>query len=95
MQHIYRYGPGTGPILLTQVQCDDDTNHILRCRVRGSSSLTSQCNHENDVGVICCKLCLCTVGIKGDSTMKHDCIGLATGVPTAVVICAFLHNYEF
>ena len=54
--YLYRYGAGTGPILLTQVQCGDDDNHILRCNFRETTSVTSRCTHNDDVAVVCCKL---------------------------------------
>ena len=54
--HICRYGEGTGDIVLTQVQCSVDDNHILRCTAMGISRLTSDCaDHTKDVGIVCCK----------------------------------------
>ena len=51
-----RYGVGTDGIGLTQVQCGEDDNHILRCSAMGIGTITSTtCNHTQDVGINCCK----------------------------------------
>ena len=53
---------GTGSIGLTQVQCGEDDNHILRCNVMGIGTITdTTCDHTEDVAISCCKyynLCL-------------------------------------
>lgn len=52
----YRYGVGTGSIGLTQVNCSEDDNHILRCSAMGIGTITSTtCNHRQDVGINCRK----------------------------------------
>ena len=50
-----RYGAGTGTISLTQVQCDEDVSHILRCSVMPYSRFSSSCEHRLDVAVECSK----------------------------------------
>ena len=57
--YICRYGAGSGSVSLTQVQCQEDDNHILRCFAMGVSALTSDCDETQDVGIICCKHSLC------------------------------------
>ena len=52
---VYRYGAGSGTILLTEVDCDDDTSHLLRCGVQGINQLSTSCDHQQDVAVVCCE----------------------------------------
>ena len=62
---VCRFGSGSGPIIFSEVTCDESDNHILRCVAVGFSSLASLCTHNDDVAVVCCKsfslitLCLC------------------------------------
>lgn len=53
--YICRYGIGSGNVSLTQVQCGDDENHMLRCFAMGVSAITSSCDETQDVGITCCK----------------------------------------
>lgn len=50
--YIGRFGIGVGNTALTQVQCGEDDNHILRCFAMG---VTGFCDHTQDVGIYCCK----------------------------------------
>ena len=43
------YGLGTGPIALSNVQCDGSSNKLLECR--SDKILSSSCAHDQDVGV--------------------------------------------
>ena len=52
---VCRFGAGEGNILLTQVVCNNDTSHILRCSVQGLNRLSTTCNNSQDVAVFCCK----------------------------------------
>lgn len=45
-----RFGSGSGPIFLDQLNCRGDESNILSC---GSPSFVHYCTHEEDVGVIC------------------------------------------
>ena len=59
---VLRFGSGSGPIIFSEVTCDEGDNHILRCDAVGFSSLASLCTHDDDVAVVCCKSlnqCLC------------------------------------
>ncbi|XP_065884953.1 scavenger receptor cysteine-rich domain-containing group B protein-like isoform X2 [Dysidea avara] len=47
------YGAGSGTILLTEVDCDGDTSHLLRCGVQGINQLSTSCDHQQDVAVVC------------------------------------------
>ena len=44
------FGRGTGPIHLTNVQCNSTENMLQNCTYFSSSG---NCSHENDAGVIC------------------------------------------
>ena len=63
---------GTGGIGLTQVQCDEDDNHILRCSAMGIGTITSTtCDHTQDVGINCCKhIALCISELKATFVTK-------------------------
>lgn len=58
--HCIRYGVGSGPILLTQVECDDNYAHLLHCSVVAFSHLINPCSHSDDVAVQCGELELAT-----------------------------------
>ena len=46
-----RYGAGTGPIWLDDVDCDGSETNITNCDHRGWG--THNCNHNEDVSIIC------------------------------------------
>jgi len=45
------YGPGTGPIWLDDVRCEDGDTSIANCRHKGWG--THNCGHHKDVSVSC------------------------------------------
>ena len=48
------FGEGNGPILLDNVNCYSTSYlHLLSCQYR--TSISSICDHTEDVGIICCK----------------------------------------
>ena len=47
---------GSGLILLTQVECDDDYTHLLHCSIVAFSHLIHSCSHLDDVAVQCGEL---------------------------------------
>jgi len=52
---VLSFGSGSGPIIFSEVTCDESDSHILHCGIVGYSSLASSCSHSDDVGIICCK----------------------------------------
>jgi hypothetical protein len=50
----FRIPPGNGSVLLSNVDCDynSENQHILRCTY---SSLINSCDHSQDMAIICCK----------------------------------------
>jgi len=46
-----RYGPGTGPIHLDDVDCDGSETNITNCDHRGWGS--HNCGHNEDVSIVC------------------------------------------
>ena len=61
---LCRFGQGSGAIHFSAVDCSDDDIHILNCD--SSSSRISQCTHDDDVGLICCKYMLLSQPYKYD-----------------------------
>ncbi|KAM5310133.1 galectin-3-binding protein isoform 1-T2 [Glossophaga mutica] len=45
------FGPGTGPVMLDEVQCTGTESSLANCSSLGW--LTSKCRHSQDAGVIC------------------------------------------
>ena len=46
-----RFGAGTGPIFLDDVQCSSSSSQLLECS--SSPILTQNCQHSDDAGVGC------------------------------------------
>ena len=46
-----RFGAGTGPIFLDDVQCSSSSSQLLECS--SSPILTQNCQHSEDAGVGC------------------------------------------
>ena len=45
------FGPGSGPMLLTNIQCNGDESKLLQCHTSFCSM--DGCMHASDVGVVC------------------------------------------
>ena len=45
------FGPGSGPIFLSNLSCSGNESHITACPNHGSADLN--CTHSEDAGVIC------------------------------------------
>ena len=45
------FGPGTGDILLDELQCTGDENSVLDCPHNGVGN--NDCSHGEDAGVVC------------------------------------------
>ena len=47
------YGAGTGPIYLSQLNCDGSEATLLECRTFARATGIHDCDHMDDVGVHC------------------------------------------
>ncbi|XP_065830204.1 uncharacterized protein [Oscarella lobularis] len=47
------FGPGSGPIVLDDLRCSGSETHLQDCLHRGIGAHRSQCNNENEAGVVC------------------------------------------
>ena len=45
------FGPGSGPILLTNVKCNGNESKLLQCHISFCSM--DGCTHANDAGITC------------------------------------------
>ena len=45
------FGPGTGPILLSNIHCTGNELSLLECKQQ--SCRATSCSHNSDVGVVC------------------------------------------
>ena len=45
------FGPGTGPILLSNVACTGKELSLLECKQQSCGAVS--CSHNTDVGVVC------------------------------------------
>ena len=52
MQSVH-FGPGDGPIYLTNVQCTFREARLADCRASTDSSDLSRCTHNDDVSIHC------------------------------------------
>ena len=44
------FGPGSGPIVLSNADCNGSYYHIFQC---SSPVIPDSCSHNDDAGVIC------------------------------------------
>ncbi|XP_065830172.1 uncharacterized protein [Oscarella lobularis] len=47
------FGRGTGPVVLDDLRCSGNETHLQDCLHRGLGEHRSQCNNENEAGVVC------------------------------------------
>lgn len=52
-----RYGPGSGNIVLDDINCRGEETSISRCAHGGF--MVHNCGHNEDVGVVCCMCFFC------------------------------------
>ena len=52
--HIFKsYGAGTGPIYLSELNCDGSEAMLLDCGTFADATGIHDCDHKDDVGVHC------------------------------------------
>lgn len=44
------FGPGTGPVYLSNMECIGNESSLFNCKARG---LGNKCSHSEDAGVLC------------------------------------------
>ena len=47
------YGAGTGPIYLSQLNCDGSEAKLLDCETLADATGIHNCDHKDDIGVQC------------------------------------------
>ena len=47
------YGPGRGPIWLTNVSCSGEERELMRCSYHKAQGPLENCDHYDDIGVMC------------------------------------------
>ena len=57
------FGPGTGPIVLTNVDCEGHEDNIFDC-ARNPRLGDTKCQHWQDAGVVCHGECPCKLNEK-------------------------------
>ena len=55
------FGPGSGPIVLDDLRCSGSETHLQDCLHRGIGAHRSQCNNENEAGVVCLGKSMCLI----------------------------------
>ena len=69
VRHEAYYGKGSGPILLSEVECNGKESYIWNCSHRGWNIKGLYCSHWRDAGVEC----LCREGSTFDGSR---CVGM-------------------
>ncbi|XP_041484694.1 deleted in malignant brain tumors 1 protein-like [Lytechinus variegatus] len=89
------FGPGTGPILLDEVECEGTESNIGHCR--RSDYETHNCDHSEDVGVSCIEFEVTEASSSTMTMPSGNRIGLSMaamyglfGFLIALVICILL-----
>ena len=64
------YGPGRGPIWLTNVSCSGEERELMRCSYHKAQGPLKNCDHYDDIGVMCHMGELGVVCNHGDTRLK-------------------------